>query len=77
MGIYLDHAATTPLRAEVKSAMIEAMDRFGNPSSAHQWGREAKAAINRYRKTIAEIIGVFTNGNYIHQWWNRIQQYGY
>jgi cysteine desulfurase len=68
MGIYLDHAATTPLRAEVKSAMIEAMDRFGNPSSAHQWGREAKAAINRYRKTIAEIIGcspteiIFTSG---------------
>lgn len=68
MSVYLDHAATTPLRAEVKSAMLDAMDRFGNPSSAHQWGREARAAINRYRKTIAEIIGcspteiVFTSG---------------
>ena len=47
--IYLDHAATTPVRAEVLDAMHPFLDqRFGNPSSAHRWGREARAALDGY-----------------------------
>ncbi|MDQ3523082.1 MAG: cysteine desulfurase NifS, partial [Gemmatimonadota bacterium] len=38
--IYLDHAATTPLRPEVRDAMLPFWDEcFGNPSSVHRWGR--------------------------------------
>lgn len=41
--IYLDHAATTPVRPEVVDAMAPFYGpRFGNPSSTHRWGREAR-----------------------------------
>jgi cysteine desulfurase len=51
--IYLDNAATTPLAPEVKAAMIEALDIFGNPSSTHELGRKAKIEIEKVRKVIA------------------------
>jgi cysteine desulfurase len=66
---YLDHAATTPVRAEVLEAMLPFYtERFGNPSSAHGFGREARAALETARERIATVLGarrseiVFTSG---------------
>lgn len=57
--IYLDHAATTPLDPGVLEAMLPHMrDTWGNPSSPHAKGREARAAIDESRATIAQHIGV-------------------
>lgn len=55
--IYLDHNATTPLRAEARAAMIEAMDVVGNPSSVHAEGRRAKAMVERARAQISQALG--------------------
>lgn len=56
--IYLDHAATTPVRAEVLEAMAPYWDgRFGNPSSVHRWGREARTALDEARERIAACMG--------------------
>ncbi len=67
--IYLDHAATTPVRAEVREAMEPFYGpRFGNPSSTHRWGREARAALDEARERVAKCIGAtsdeiaFTSG---------------
>ncbi len=57
MRVYLDHNATTPLRAEARAAMIAAMDAVGNPSSVHAEGRAAKAVVERARAQIAEAVG--------------------
>jgi cysteine desulfurase len=68
-AVYLDHAASTPLRAEVREAMLDAMARHaGNPSSAHAFGRAARAALDDARARLAAVIGgepgeiVFTRG---------------
>ena len=56
--IYLDYAATTPVRDEVRSAMAPHLgDRFGNPSSLHRWGRQAREALEGAREELAEAIG--------------------
>ena len=56
--IYLDHAATTPLRDEVREAMAPYQAGFfGNPSSLHRWGREASAALEDARGRAAESLG--------------------
>ena len=56
--VYLDHAATTPVRPEVVAAMEPFFGpRFGNPSSAHRWGREARAALDEARERMARCIG--------------------
>src|SRR3954462_9374820 len=67
--IYLDHAATTPVRAEVLEAMLPYYGpRFGNPSSMHRWGREARTALDEARERVARCLGastdeiVFTSG---------------
>lgn len=67
--IYLDNAATTPVYEEVIAAIAESMRAvFGNPSSTHQYGRTAKAAIENARKKIALQVGataseiIFTSG---------------
>lgn len=67
--IYLDHAATTPVRPEVLEAMIPFLGpRFGNPSSTHRWGREARAALDESRERVAQCFGAapdeicFTSG---------------
>lgn len=68
MRVYLDHNATTPLRAEARAAMAAAMDVVGNPSSVHAEGRAAKAVLERARAQIAVALGaegadiVFTSG---------------
>ena len=55
--VYLDHNATTPLHPEAKKAMIEAMDAFGNPSSLHSFGRQARRLLDDAREKIASFIG--------------------
>jgi cysteine desulfurase len=56
--IYLDHAATTPAREEVREAMAPfGSDVFGNPSSAHRWGRAAEAALEEARAVVATSLG--------------------
>ncbi|MGB7510028.1 MAG: cysteine desulfurase family protein [Pelodictyon phaeoclathratiforme] len=57
MKVYFDHNATTPLHPEVKKEMIEAMEMFGNPSSMHSWGREARANVEDARGKVAAFIG--------------------
>jgi cysteine desulfurase len=56
--IYLDHAATTPVRPEVRDAMAPFFDaQFGNPSSVHRWGRTARAALDEARERVAGCLG--------------------
>jgi cysteine desulfurase len=69
MAIYLDHAATTPLRREVLDAMLPFLtDSFGNPSSAHSYGRAARGALDEAHERVAARLGVqgrevvFTSG---------------
>jgi len=66
---YLDNAATTQLDPQVMEAMIEVMkSNYGNPSSIHGMGRQARSVIERARKTVAKIINAspgeifFTSG---------------
>lgn len=55
--VYLDNAATTPIRKEVIDEMVSVMQSdFGNPSSTHSIGRSAKAVIETSRKTIAKYL---------------------
>ena len=57
--IYLDHAATTYLDPRVVAAMAPYwQENFGNPSSLYEAGRQAKAAINQARQTVANFLGV-------------------
>ncbi len=67
--VYLDHAASTRVRPEVLEAMLPFFgEQFGNPSSAHNWGREARAALEAARERVANALGarrseiVFTSG---------------
>ena len=67
--IYLDHAATTPVREEVLEAMAPFYGpRFGNPSSTHRWGRDARTALDEARERVAHCLGArpdeicFTSG---------------
>lgn len=69
MTIYLDHAATTMVLPEVREAMMPFLqDTFGNPSSIHQYGRQARIAIDQARGEVAEEINadpkqiIFTSG---------------
>ena len=68
-GVYLDHNASTPVRPEVAAAMRPWLEtRYGNPSSIHRAGQEARAAVELARCQVAELIGaqpseiVFTSG---------------
>jgi cysteine desulfurase len=68
--VYLDNAATTAVRPEVLEAMLPFLgtESFGNPSSAHRFGRVARAAVEEARRTIAAALGaepsqvIFTSG---------------
>lgn len=67
--IYLDHAATSPMHPRVIEKMLEAMNSsFGNPSSIHSFGREARQQIDLARSVLANSIGakeneiIFTSG---------------
>jgi len=67
-SVYLDHAATTPMRPEAIAAMTEELGRLGNPSSLHTAGRRARRVVEESREQLAEVFGarpsevVFTSG---------------
>jgi cysteine desulfurase len=57
--VYLDYNATTPLSPEARDAMLPFLDgNFGNPSSIHSAGRQARAAVDDARDRLADILGV-------------------
>ena len=66
--VYADNNATTPLKVEVKAAMISDLEIFGNASSMHSSGRRARARIEESRASIAALVGasadeiIFTSG---------------
>ena len=69
MGTYLDHAASTPMRAEAIEAMNPYLDgMYANPSGSHRFAREARKALDEARDLVAETLGckpgevVFTSG---------------
>jgi cysteine desulfurase len=66
--VYLDHAATTPMRPEAIAAMAEELGHLGNPSSLHAAGRRARRVVEESREQLAEVFGarpsevIFTSG---------------
>lgn len=69
MPVYLDNAATTPIDPAVLEAMLPYLtEAFGNPSSIHSGGRQSRAAIERARRMVADLLGAspaeifFTSG---------------
>jgi cysteine desulfurase len=69
VGIYLDHAATTPLRREALEAMLPYLtEHWGNPSSIYASGRRARQGLDEARETVARLVRakpreiVFTSG---------------
>ncbi|HBS58140.1 MAG TPA: cysteine desulfurase NifS [Firmicutes bacterium] len=68
-GVYFDHSATTSTDPAVAALMLEYMtEKFGNPSSVHSFGREARKAVEKAREQVADLIGAaageiyFTSG---------------
>ena len=69
VGVYLDYSATSPVKKEVKEAILPYLENdFGNPSSLHSFGQTAKNAVEKSREQVAEFLGcntseiVFTSG---------------
>jgi cysteine desulfurase len=67
--VYLDHSATTPVDERVLAAMMPFLtEQYGNASSVHMFGQEARAAVDRARRQVASLVGaraneiVFTSG---------------
>jgi len=66
--VYIDYNATTPLHPDVKAAMTEDLEIFGNASSMHASGRLARARVEQARLSVAKLIGagngtvIFTSG---------------
>ena len=67
--IYLDYAATAPVRPKIKAKILPYLaDKFGNPSSIHSFGREARKAIDKARENVARFLNcqpleiIFTSG---------------
>ena len=68
-SVYLDHAATTPVRAEVSDVMLHHLNEtYGNPSSIHRPGRQAAVVLQKARATLAGLLNarpgeiIFTSG---------------
>src|SRR6202522_2182264 len=67
-SVYLDYAATTPMRPEAIAAMTEELAQLGNPSSLHAAGRRARRVVEEAREEIAAVFGarpsevIFTSG---------------
>ncbi len=60
--VYLDHSATTPADPRVVAAMLPYLtEKFGNASSVHGFGQEARAAVDRARREVATLIGARAN----------------
>ena len=68
MKAYLDNNATTPMAPEVQKAIVEALPVYGNPSSHHAFGVEARKLVEASRQDVADLLGVpadevvFTSG---------------
>ena len=68
MPAYLDHAATTPMRASAIAALTDAVSHTGNPSSLHTAGRAARRRVEESREQLAAALGahpsevIFTSG---------------
>jgi cysteine desulfurase len=68
VGVYLDHAATTPVRPEVVAVVAAQLRSLGNPSSLHAAGRAARKSVEESRERVADALGarpgevVFTSG---------------
>jgi cysteine desulfurase len=67
--VYMDYNATTPLRPEVKAAMVEDLEVYANASSMHEAGRRARSRVEAARASVARLIGapdpervIFTSG---------------
>lgn len=67
--VYLDYAATAPVKKEVLNVMMPYLtEKFGNPSSLHSFGQEARQAVDESRETVANFLGceaneiIFTSG---------------
>lgn len=67
--VYMDYNATTPLRPEVKAAMIEDLEVYANASSMHEAGRQARSRVEKARRSVASLVGagdperiIFTSG---------------
>jgi cysteine desulfurase len=60
--VYLDHSATTPVDRRVVESMLPFLtEKFGNASSVHSFGQEARAAVDRARREVAALIGARAN----------------
>jgi cysteine desulfurase len=66
--VYLDHASTSPLRPEARAALVQQLDRAGDPARIHAEGLAARVAVEEARQEVAELVGarprevVFTGG---------------
>ncbi len=62
LRVYFDHSATTPVDRRVVEAMLPFLtEKFGNPSSVHFYGQEARAAVDRARREVASLVGARPN----------------
>lgn len=69
MKVYLDYGATSPIKEEVRKEIMPYLEnKFGNPSSIHSFGREARVSVDKARKNVAEFLNaneneiIFTSG---------------
>ena len=66
--IYFDYNATTPLDPAVRDAMLPFLGEvWGNPSSVHHVGRQARALLDDARDRAAKVLGAQTQRNHLHQ----------
>src|ERR687893_2603356 len=62
LRVYFDHSATTPVDPRVVEAMLPYLSgKFGNPSSVHFYGQEARAAVDGARREVAALVGARPN----------------
>lgn len=62
MRVYLDHNASSPLRPQVKQALVDVLEKAANASSVYQEGRKAKGIIERAREHVAALVGADAKG---------------
>lgn len=58
MSVYLDNNGTTPLKQNVQEVIVQNLNMFGNPSSAHSEGQKARLALDHARRQVADTVGV-------------------
>ena len=68
--IYLDNSATTELCATAKERMLEAMESYGNPSSKHKEGIQAKKLVDRARESVKKYTGSIVG----EEWFTLIEE---